>query len=172
MGLNTRKTGGFFPPSVLKWAKRPKEGRRVAMKKKSGRRTHWILFGIWLAAIFGQSLLPAEISGAESGALLSRLGAALLPLTHWSLRKIAHFTEFAVLGLLLAQCLPARPVHSLFGSLLCALSDETIQLFVRGRSGQVRDIWIDFAGAAAAIVLTELVRLIIRRIRYRGKAPA
>ncbi len=142
------------------------------MKKKPGRKLAWVLCAIWLAAIFGQSLLPAEISGAESGALLSRLGASLMPLTSWTLRKIAHFSEFAVLGLLLAQCLPARPLHSMFGALLCALCDETIQLFVRGRSGQVRDIWIDFAGAVAAIALTELVRLLIRRVRYRGKAPA
>ena len=34
----------------------------------------------------------------------------------------------------------------MLGGLLTALTDETIQLFVPGRSGQVTDIWIDFSG--------------------------
>ena len=141
------------------------------MKKRSARAIWWVLCVLWLAVIFGHSLMPASVSHAESTGLLSRLTAALPVLTHRLLRKLAHFTEFAVLGFLLAQCLPALPVRSLFAALLCAVGDETIQLFVPGRSGQVRDIWIDFAGAVCAIAVTELLRLLIRRLRARREAP-
>ena len=68
-------------------------------------------------------------------------------------------------GLLLAQCLRAGFARPALAALLCALADETIQLFVPGRSGQVKDIWIDFAGAVLAIGLTVLARMLLRRAR-------
>ena len=40
----------------------------------------------------------------------------------------------------------------MLGGLLTALTDETIQLFVPGRSGQVTDIWIDFSGVMTAFL--------------------
>ncbi|MDO5140406.1 MAG: VanZ family protein [Eubacteriales bacterium] len=48
---------------------------------------------------------------------------------------------------------------SVFFGLLTALTDETIQLFVEGRSGQITDVWIDFAGVCfgtAAAILCKL----------------
>lgn len=42
---------------------------------------------------------------------------------------------------------------SLFSGLLVALTDETIQLFVPGRSGQVTDVWLDFLGILAGSVM-------------------
>ena len=135
------------------------------MNERSGRRIWWVLCIAWLAVIFGQSMLPAELSQAESTGLLARLAKALPFLTEALLRKLAHFSEFFVLGFLLAKCLPARFALPALLALLCALGDETIQLFVPGRSGQVRDIWIDFAGAAAAIALTLPVWKRARRTR-------
>ena len=38
-----------------------------------------------------------------------------------------------------------------------ALFDETIQLFVAGRSGQIRDVWIDLGGFCAGVLLSILV---------------
>ena len=142
------------------------------MQKRPVRVLWWVLCALWLMLIFGHSMMPASLSHAESSGLLSRLTAALPVLTHRLLRKLAHFTEFAVLGFLLAQCLPAKPQYSLFAGLFCALCDETIQLFVLGRSGQVRDIWIDFAGVACAVAVTELLWLLVRRLRARRKLPA
>ena len=37
--------------------------------------------------------------------------------------------------------------------LFVAFIDETIQLFVVGRSGEIRDMWIDFAGVALATLI-------------------
>ena len=131
------------------------------MDRRYGRPVWWVLCALWLAVIIGHSLMPAQISQAESRGLLARLASGLPFLTDHLLRKAAHFSEFGLLGLLLAQCLRAGFAQPALAALLCALADETVQLYVPGRSGQVRDILIDFAGAALAVGLT----LLVRRIR-------
>ena len=131
------------------------------MTREYGRRFWRVLCALWIAAIFLHSLMPAELSKAESGGLLAWLAVLFPGLTHHLLRKLAHFSEFAVLGVLLSQCFRVRVSRPLLAGLLCALCDETIQLFVPGRSGEIRDLWIDFAGAALAVGLT----LLVRRIR-------
>ena len=137
------------------------------MERRYGRPIWFVLCAAWLAVIFGHSLMPAELSKVESGGLLAWLSKAMPFLTDRLLRKLAHFSEFAVLGLLLAQCLRAGFSQPALAALLCAAADETVQLYVPGRSGQVRDIWIDFAGALTAVALTLLVRRIVllRRLR-------
>ncbi len=128
------------------------------MEKRYGRPVWWVLCAVWIAVIFFQSLLPAELSEAESNSLFARLAVLLPFLTACALRKLAHFTEFAVLGVLLAQCLRRGFARPALAAVLCAMADETIQLFVPGRSGEVRDVWIDFAGAAVAVGLSLLIR--------------
>lgn len=133
------------------------------MNRAFGRWYWWALCALWLAVIFGHSLMPASVSHNESVGILDRLIGLFPFLTLRLLRKLAHFTEFFVLGFLLAQCLRIRISRPLLAGLLCALIDETVQLFVTGRSGQVRDVWIDFAGVAAAAALVFVVRFIRRR---------
>ena len=48
---------------------------------------------------------------------------------------------------------------------LTALTDETIQLFSPGRSSQVTDVWIDFAGVVTGTLLAFLVQAIVRRCK-------
>lgn len=75
-----------------------------------------------------------------------------IALTEHILRKAAHFGEYAVLALLLVPSMRKIFGESRFffpalsAALLVPLIDETIQLFVEGRSGRVSDIWIDFGG--------------------------
>ena len=64
--------------------------------------------------------------------------------------------EYAGLGFLLAMNTGAGIVPVFFSyqdrkskfhsSVLSAFIDETIQLFVEGRSGQITDVWLDMAG--------------------------
>lgn len=72
--------------------------------------------------------------------------------THY-VRKLAHFSEFAVLGFVLSWFwylwqAPGKETFSL--PLLCGLTtaciDETIQLFSLGRGSSLKDVWIDMAG--------------------------
>ncbi len=109
--------------------------------------------GLWLLLIFSQSAMPAPVSQAESGGLLYLLVQIFPFLTEHLLRKLAHFGEFAILGVFLGKSLKGPNVQMLLAGLLCALCDETIQLFVMGRSSQVSDVWVDFSGILAAAVL-------------------
>ena len=118
-----------------------------------------------LAFIWGNSLLPPEASWAVSEAVKSLL-LALFPLgggaggegtglLGFLVRKGAHFTEFALLGALLAarqRGLQGEKTLPLLGGLLAALTDESIQYFT-GRTSSVFDVWLDFAGAAAGMAL-------------------
>ncbi len=133
--------------------------------KKKGRssRLWWVLCVLWLGMVFGQSFIPGDTSAAESQGLLACLARYFPFLTEAILRKLAHFGEFLILGLLLCQCLRRAVLPPLFAGLLCALCDETIQLFVEGRASMVQDVWIDFAGVAFAVVFTLVLRRILRR---------
>ncbi|MFR8452443.1 MAG: VanZ family protein [Oscillospiraceae bacterium] len=44
-----------------------------------------------------------------------------------------------------------------------ALCDETIQLFVPGRSGQIADVWLDTAGYLTGALLTLLIFRLCRK---------
>lgn len=112
----------------------------------------WLVLTIlWLALIFAHSSMTASVSGKESLGLLARLQVLFPWLTHNLLRKLGHFGEFAVLGFLLTGSFwnlkNFRLSKPLGSALFVALCDETLQLFIPGRSGEIRDVWIDFAGA-------------------------
>lgn len=117
-----------------------------------------------LAFIWGNSLMPAEISQAFSDwvkQLLVGLATGTPSVGEGSgfLRKVAHFTEFTSLGLLFAW---------LFGmlrkgkglALLCGVAaaciDETIQLFVPDRGPGIRDVLLDSSGVLTGMILLHL----------------
>ena len=88
-----------------------------------------------------------------------------LEFLHTLLRKAGHFSEFFVLGVLamlsvLQTKLRYRRLSALFFCVLVAAVDETIQLFVSGRSGQVTDVVLDSVGALCGIVVFVCVRKI------------
>lgn len=124
---------------------------------------------LWLGFILGHSAMPAEQSHAESTAVLWSMERFFPFLTHKMVRKLAHFTEFFLLGCLLTGFFAQPPKGSVLApvlaGLLCAMMDETIQLYVPGRSGQITDVWLDAAGAAAAVVVLTLARCLLRRRR-------
>lgn len=75
-------------------------------------------------------------------------------------RKLAHFTEFAILALAvefhnwIQKRKGARLILLSIGiTVLYAASDEFHQLFVPGRSGEVKDVLIDSAGAVTGALL-------------------
>lgn len=120
---------------------------------------------ITVAFIFSNSMQVGVESAERSGSILSRLLEWLPFLGGWFtehiLRKLGHFLEYALAGFWLLLCLRscttqirkymARP---LLAGILIALSDETIQLFVAGRSGQVTDVWIDSFGVVCGLLVT------------------
>ena len=73
-------------------------------------------------------------------------------------RKNAHFIAYLVLGVLVINALKMSGIRELelldwlWICMLYAASDEIHQLFVPGRSGEIRDVMIDSSGAAVGIV--------------------
>lgn len=119
------------------------------MNKKKFR--FWLVFTIlWLIVIFGHSAMPSEVSRQESLGILAWLTKLLPNLSHSLLRKLGHIAEFSILGIFLTGCFwragGFRFYKPLLSGLVVAFLDETLQLFVSGRSGEVRDIWIDLIG--------------------------
>ena len=119
-----------------------------------------VLIVLNLAFIWGNSLLPGEISAALSswlGGLLGLDGADPAGGTGL-LRKLAHFSEFACLGFLIARMARLkgeRGFHlfalALLGGLLAACIDESIQLLTPARGPSLVDVWIDTSGVVIGI---------------------
>ena len=149
----------------------------------------WAFIALLLFIMYGLSGQSAEQSNGLSlliTSLIARIiNPAFLDMTasqqaliiqylHPIVRKLAHFAEFALLGGLImcaALChmwsLSARVTVALLCSGLCAGMDEIHQLFVSGRSGQWRDVAIDFAGAILGIICILTVRALIVSV-YRS----
>ena len=114
-----------------------------------------------LVFIWGNSLLPGEVSGAFSDWVKSILSQFFTddpgePSGGGLLRKIAHFTEFAALGRCLAWLhgmLQKGRLQPFLLGVLAAAVDETIQRFVPDRGPSIRDVCIDSAGVLTGIIL-------------------
>jgi VanZ family protein len=98
----------------------------------------WLPVIVWAAVIFTFSSIPSLGTG---------LGV-------WDtiLRKGAHMTEYAILGLLLLRAL-GRELPALAMGIAFAISDEIHQHFVRGRHASPIDVLIDTVGLAIGIFL-------------------
>jgi VanZ family protein len=85
-------------------------------------------------------------------------------------RKMAHFTEYAILTLLgylawsvsLGQASLQAVRHALFCSIVFAISDEFHQLFEAGRTSLLTDVLINCLGAS-------LVALVLQRVVLRSQ---
>ena len=121
---------------------------------------------VWcILFIFHNSLETSSISSARSHEVMQKINAILAhlnigPLSEHVVRKLAHFSEFTLEGFLLMLCLRVYTRHfvrhmswPILGGLLTALTDETIQLFSPGRSSQVLDVWLDFVGVLAGLLV-------------------
>ena len=141
------------------------------MTLKNRKRLCTVLLVVNLGFIWGNSLLPGELSGALSDwvkEMLLRLfsGADAESSGGGLLRKLAHFSEFAVLGLLLTRLLTLLGKNgwcALPWGLLAASVDETIQIFVPDRGPALTDVAIDVCGVAAGMVLLQMGYGILRR---------
>ena len=125
------------------------------------------LLVLLLIFIWGNSLLPAEISAAISGWVWELLGdfsgGELIfdgTMGDGPLRKTAHFIEFASLGMVLLWImilLRKHPLLALAGGFAAACIDETIQLFVPGRGPAFTDVLLDTSGVLAGVLILTLI---------------
>ncbi len=131
--------------------------------------------------VFSNSLQVATESSKISGSLLETLYKMLPLLRQWLtehiLRKMGHFTEYSVIGVLLMLCLRSCTVRvlphitkAILGGVLIAMTDETIQLFVEGRSGEVLDVWLDSSGVCFGLLVMGCALVLIEHyLAHRRK---
>lgn len=124
--------------------------------------------------IFRNSLEIASVSSEKSEQvqeIVNNVAGAigLGPISLHVIRKLAHFTEFMLMGFWFMLCLRVytrRFVRHiswpLFLGLTTAVADETIQLFVDGRGSSVKDVWIDFAGFNVGLFIALFLLLFFR----------
>lgn len=86
------------------------------------------------------------------------------------IRKIAHFSIYTVVGILLMAYMSTyqlkeknRMIISTILGILYASSDELHQYFIPGRSAQITDVMIDTLGVLVGICLVSLIVRIIKR---------
>lgn len=81
-------------------------------------------------------------------------------------RKLAHFLEYAFLGLLLRLLAMSYGWNEyrlpVIAGVLYAVSDEIHQLFVPGRTGLITDVLIDAAGVCCGVALITWMKHIRR----------
>jgi len=135
-----------------------------------------VLLILTLCFIWGNSMMPASISGAISERIKDIINILLGGFERGEtlsgdgvLRKIAHASEFGVLGieltLIYRNAIKEKLTAIAFYGLAVAVIDETIQLFSEGRAGLVKDVWIDFTGFTFGVLLMIFV---IGRIKSKA----
>jgi VanZ family protein len=98
----------------------------------------WAPVVLWAALIFALSSVPSLSTGLGTWDTI--------------LRKGAHLTEYAVLGMLLLRAL-GRELPALLVGIAYAVTDEIHQHFVRGRHASPFDVAFDATGLAIGLLL-------------------
>jgi VanZ family protein len=141
------------------------------MRKATRFFINWVPAIIWMAVIFSASSDSGSFKRSSRIIepiirwLFPHISDAALDWTILIVRKCAHLTEFAILGILLLRGLQKQSSGSLRDwrwsrtgqawllVVLYASSDEFHQIFVPNRQASVVDVLIDSTGAAIGLML-------------------
>lgn len=138
----------------------------------------YLLLFAWMVVIFLLSNEVADTSSGRSDLIVNILTTSLN--VSWSeqiltflTRKAAHIIAYFILGVLVyvvmkTYKLSAKHVIllSIALTLAYAVSDEIHQLFVPGRSGELRDVLVDTIAGTAGIYLSYILH---RKLASRKK---
>lgn len=119
---------------------------------------------IWMLIIFIFSSQTGIESQNVSDKLINKtvcINSCNFELISFLVRKSAHFILFFILGLLVLNCHENKKINILYSLLICliyAFSDEIHQMFISSRSGELRDVFIDFIGSLLGILLTYKIK--------------
>ena len=153
-----------------------------------------VLLVVWMSIIFGFSAQPVKESVSLSEKVGRVVSETVVPeFRSWpekkqnkfvkkidfGVRKAAHFTEYAFLGMLWISFFHSilrgrygykkEMIFSILASAVFAAGDEFHQLFVDGRHAKIHDVCIDTTGATGGILLiTLVVSKIVRERRKNG----
>jgi VanZ family protein len=116
--------------------------------------SEWLPIIAWAAVMFTFSTSgftaakTAQIITPVFHWLFPALSATSLAIINMLIRKAAHFTEYGILfWLLIRGPLRNRPYLAMAFCVVYAITDETHQLFVAGRTASIYDVALDSTGA-------------------------
>ena len=160
-------------------------GKLSEEKKRNILIAVFIVLSVLICAyIFSNSFQSAEASKAKSGNVAKVVKAIVDPknkidkdVFHKTIRKIAHATEFMMLGLSLGGIFyniykKNGEKHISMPILLgmsVGLCDEFIQSFQKKRSSEVGDVLIDFSGAIIGLLAALLIAFLINFIKRKRR---
>lgn len=123
-----------------------------------------LLVILWMIFIFVMSSFDATSSSNQSNFIVDIITSIInikdTGLLSLIIRKLAHFTEYFILGILVINFITRYDKKIIIAILLCiiyATSDEIHQIFVPGRSCQIIDIMIDSLGSIMGVYLCKLI---------------
>ncbi|MBS6602005.1 MAG: VanZ family protein [Clostridium sp.] len=127
----------------------------------------WTMLVLWMCFIFYMSSRSGSESQEQSDLVLSilnflglQLNESIKNIASFIVRKTAHVTEYMILYILIFRVVTLysntkkSKLIALFCMVLYASTDEIHQLFVSGRSGMVRDVFIDSIGGIIGVGIT------------------
>ena len=149
---------------------------------------HSILVIIWMFVIFNFSSQNGRKSTNTSDVVTSMVVNVTTSVTNknvsreevkkrvedstFLVRKMAHFTEYLILGILVLQLLSDYTkinkrmlIVSLIICYLYAVSDEVHQIFIPGRTAKVLDTFIDGAGSLVGITIYSIYQRNVLKCR-------
>ncbi len=125
-----------------------------------------ILVIIWMILIFIFSNMNGTLSSMQSDGIVTEIAnifnySGNLDILSIIVRKLAHFTEYLVLGILVLNACKYNNVKdmlklSILICILYALGDEIHQLFITNRDGNIIDVCIDILGSLCGIGIIRL----------------
>lgn len=142
---------------------------------------YFVLILIWMAVVFAFSNQSAEVSSKASGGITEKVVKLFInnnttisqsqrDSIETVIRKCAHFVLYLIGGFLTANFLSTTQIqdkhivmYAILFTFCYAITDEMHQLFVSGRSGEIRDVILDTAGASVGTMMSNLVE------RFFGK---
>lgn len=135
---------------------------------------------VWTLIIFVFSLQSGDESIITSNILLNFLAIlfpilkdpAYLDITILMIRKIAHFTEYFILGYFYTKASEeTKEDKILLVGYLIPIIDESIQLFSIDRSGSPIDMVIDMAGYLTGLIVFKSFNRLVRMFKknWTGK---
>lgn len=127
-----------------------------------------ILVIIWMIVIFMFSSYNGNISSMQSDGIVAMLARLIhytgdIDILRVIVRKMAHFTEYLILGILIINACKYNSVKDMIklSILICILYaslDEIHQLFIQGRGGRLFDVLIDTLGSLTGIFTYKVLR--------------
>lgn len=123
-----------------------------------------LLVILWMIFIFIMSSFNSTESSNQSNFIINIIinifNINTTEILSLIIRKLAHFTEYFILGLLTYNMINhcnKKTYISIIVCILYAISDELHQLLVPGRSCQILDITIDSIGSILGIYLLSFI---------------